>query len=293
MLLAYLAPVLVLSPVVVAGKVTACAAGAFLAGSRPQESIRVGMGMTQIGEFSFIIAQLGSSTGVTSAFLYPVTVAVSAVTTFLTPFLIRGSDRVSSLVARTLPDGLKKPAGYYQRWLLGLRHVGPPERAAMRRILRRLVGFIALDLVLMVAILVFAGALQRRYASELAAWVPYAAVVGPASALLLCMPLLVHAIGKQRALTMALSEIGLRPERRFGRLLLRTLLFTLMSLPMLLVVLGFAVAMLGSWEETLMLLGVLVVTTVAQWRRLAGLYSRAQLDIEATLAERGVGEKTG
>jgi membrane protein implicated in regulation of membrane protease activity len=85
---------------------------------------------------------------------------------------------------------------------------------------------------------------------------------------------------------MALSEIGIRPERTLGRALLRHLLFALMLLPTLLVVLAFAIAMLGSWPLALVLLPILIATAIGQWRRLARLYTRAQLDIEATLAER-------
>ena len=285
-LVAYMVPVAVLTAVVVVGKVTACAAGAFLAGAKPHEAVRVGMGMAQIGEFSFIIAQLGSSIGVTSAFLYPMTVAISAVTTFLTPYLIKASDAASTLFARILPDDLMKPARYYERWLAGLREADTPERAVVRRILRRQFAFIALDLVLMLAILVFAGLLRQRFAHELAERLPYVNVLVPIAALLLCLPILVHAIGKQQALGMALSEIGIRPERTLGRALLRHLLFALMLLPTLLVVLAFAIAMLGSWPLALVLLPILIVTAIGQWRRLARLYTRAQLDIEATLAER-------
>jgi CPA2 family monovalent cation:H+ antiporter-2 len=291
-LVAYVVPVLAITAVVVAGKVVACAGAAFVAGLRPREALRVGMGLAQIGEFSFIIAQLGSSVGVTSAFLYPVTVAVSAVTTFLTPYLIRGSDAAGALLGRLFPEGLKKPGRFYQRWLAGLSHVGGSERAAMRRIFRRLIAFVVLDLLLVLAILVAAAVVKRRFATELASWIPYADVVVPLVALVLCLPIIVHAVGKEQVLTMALSEIGVRPERVLGRALLRSLLFALLLLPLLLIVLGFAAAMLGSWQLAVALLGVLVAIAVAQWRRLANLYARAQGDIEATLAERPAAPET-
>jgi hypothetical protein len=156
----------------------------------------------------------------------------------------------------------------------------------MRRILRRLLAFVVLDLLLVLSILVSAAVLKRRFATELAAWVPWADVLVPLAALLLCLPIIVHAVGKEQVLTMALSEIGVRPDRVLGRALLRGLLFALLLLPLLLIVLGFAAAMLGSWQLAALLLGVLLVIAAAQWRRLADLYARAQGDIEATLAER-------
>ena len=63
--------------------------GAFLTGNGVRTSVHAGMSLAQIGEFSFIIAGVGLSLGATGDFLYPVAVAVSAITTLLTPWLIR------------------------------------------------------------------------------------------------------------------------------------------------------------------------------------------------------------
>ncbi|HEY0552538.1 MAG TPA: cation:proton antiporter, partial [Verrucomicrobiae bacterium] len=79
----YAVPILVISFAVVVGKVLTCSFGAFVAGNDRRTSLRVGMGLAQIGEFSFIIAALGLSLKVTSDFLYPVAVTVSAITTLL------------------------------------------------------------------------------------------------------------------------------------------------------------------------------------------------------------------
>jgi CPA2 family monovalent cation:H+ antiporter-2 len=67
-------------------------------------SLRVGMGLSQIGEFSFIIAALGMTLQVTSDFLYPVAVAVSAITTLLTPYLIRAADPLSIKLGKVMPS---------------------------------------------------------------------------------------------------------------------------------------------------------------------------------------------
>lgn len=279
----YWLPVLVITAVVVVGKVSTCALGAFVAGAPPRRALRSGMGMAQIGEFSFIIAQLGTTLGVVSQFLYPLTVAVSAVTTFLTPYLIRVSDAFSSLLSRLLPERLKQPARYYQRWITSLATVAESDRALMRKILRRLSLYILLDIVLIIAILSAAGLISRR--DEIAEWLPYASILLPSGALLLCLPIVIHVIGKQRALAMAMADVGIKAERQFGRALLRHLLFALMLLPTLLIVIVFAIAAIGSWPGFL-LLAVLLVIAIVLWRRLASLYTRAQLDITATLAER-------
>lgn len=285
-LIAYWFPVLAITALVVVGKVGSCAFAAFLAGQPPARSLRAGMGMAQIGEFSFIIAQLGASIGVTSAFLYPVTVAVSAVTTFLTPFLIRTSDAFSHLLRRVLPEPLRQPARYYQRWLESVGSAAESERAMIRRILRRLAAYVLLDLLLIIAILASAGLAARHFQTELDALFVHASWLLPIAALVVCLPIIIHAIGKQRALAMAMAEVGLRSERQFGRAVLRHVLFGLMLLPTLLIVTSLAIAAIGSWPATLFLLTVLLLTAILLWRQLASLYTRAQLDITATLSER-------
>ncbi|HWT71366.1 MAG TPA: cation:proton antiporter, partial [Oxalicibacterium sp.] len=91
-LVEYALPIALITLAVILGKIVACGTGAFLAGNDGRTSMRVGMGLSQIGEFSFIIASLGLTLGVTSKFLYPIVVAVSAITTLLTPYLIKLAD---------------------------------------------------------------------------------------------------------------------------------------------------------------------------------------------------------
>src|SRR5690606_1843157 len=74
-----------------------------------------GMSLAQIGEFSFIIATLGVSLNVVSDFLYPIVIAVSAVTTFTTPYLIRYSDPLSSWIENRLPHKLRDRLSHYER----------------------------------------------------------------------------------------------------------------------------------------------------------------------------------
>lgn len=85
----YWIPIMVITLVVVVGKVMICSFGVFLAGGNRTFALRVGMGLAQVGEFSFIIAALGETLKVTSSFLYPIIVAVSAITTLFTPYLIK------------------------------------------------------------------------------------------------------------------------------------------------------------------------------------------------------------
>lgn len=89
------------------GKLVSTALGAIISGQSLRHSVQAGMSLAQIGEFSFIIATLGLSLKVTSEFLYPIAVAVSAITTFTTPYLIRSADSGYSLIDKVLPSHWK------------------------------------------------------------------------------------------------------------------------------------------------------------------------------------------
>lgn len=104
MLVQYLVPILVLTIITIAGKMIFLVIGQMMAGEELETSMYSAMSQTQIGEFSFIIATLGISLGVTSDFLYPVIVAVSVVTTFTTPYFIRSSDTVCKFLKKIVPQ---------------------------------------------------------------------------------------------------------------------------------------------------------------------------------------------
>ncbi len=96
-------PVLLITLVTIVGKFIGSAGGALLSGQPPKQSVQVGMSMAQIGEFAFIIATLGMTLGVTSDFLYPIVVSVSAITTFTTPYMIKQALPFYNFMERKLP----------------------------------------------------------------------------------------------------------------------------------------------------------------------------------------------
>ncbi|HYC86428.1 MAG TPA: cation:proton antiporter [Chryseosolibacter sp.] len=111
----YAGPILIITGVVIAGMTLTVTMGALLSGQSLKHSVQAGMSLSQIGEFSFIIASLGVSLKVTNAFLYPVAVAASVITTFATPFLIRNSMSVYSFLERTLPEKWVKNINRYSQ----------------------------------------------------------------------------------------------------------------------------------------------------------------------------------
>lgn len=110
----YGAEVAIITFITIVGKFLGSAIGALLSGQSLRHSVQVGMSLAQIGEFSFIIATLGLTLKVTSDFLYPIAVVVSALTTFLTPYMIRLADPFNAWLNRKLPVPLLQALTRYQ-----------------------------------------------------------------------------------------------------------------------------------------------------------------------------------
>ncbi len=113
-------PILVLTLTILVGQAVLGSTGYMLSGQPLLTAMRCGFSMAQIGEFAFIIASLGLTLGVISDFLYPVVVAVSVVTTFLTPYMIRAAEPCYNLLSARMP----------KRWLRRLNHLGEAHQSS-------------------------------------------------------------------------------------------------------------------------------------------------------------------
>jgi len=105
--------VLLISLITIIAKIFATGTGALAAGQSLSTSVRAGFSMAQIGEFSFIIAGLGLTLQVTRPALFPIIIAVSAVTTFTTPYLIMSSAALSKLLEKKLPNRARHLLSHY------------------------------------------------------------------------------------------------------------------------------------------------------------------------------------
>ena len=141
--------VLALTLAVILGKTIAVTTGSFLAGHGRRTSMKAGMSVAQIGEFSFIIAAVGVSSGVIGSFLYPVAITVSAITTLTTPLLIKLSNRAAESIDHWLPGPIQTVAALYASWIERVRSAprAPTGRSATNRVIR----VILLDAVLLIA----------------------------------------------------------------------------------------------------------------------------------------------
>lgn len=106
-LIEYWLPVLVITLTILLGQAIFGSISFIFSGQTLKVAMQCGFSMAQIGEFAFIIASLGVSLGVTSSHLYPIVVAVSVITTFLTPYMIRLSGPAYKFVEKRLPVRVK------------------------------------------------------------------------------------------------------------------------------------------------------------------------------------------
>lgn len=288
-LLQYAWPIAVITVAVVLGKMLSCGLGAFIAGNDGRTSLRVSMGLSQIGEFSFIIAALGMTLQVTSDFLYPVAVAVSAITTLLTPYLIRGADPLSLKIATVMPKRMSRVFGMYGEWLRSIQPQG--EGAMLAAMIRKIILQVGVNLALVIAIFFAGSFFAERIGGYLEGWVSdqswqKALIWGVA--LLVSLPFLIAAYRKLKALSMLLAEMSVKPEmagRHTQRV--RRVIAELIPLLSLLVIFLLLAALSASILPTNKLLVLIAVVTAAVaavlWRWFIRVHTRMQVALLETL----------
>ena len=281
----HVGPIAAISVAVVLGKILSCSLGAFVAGNDGRTSLRVGMGLAQIGEFSFIIAALGVSLKVTSDFLYPVAVAVSAITTLTTPYLIRAADPLSRRLADAVPGSMARVFGAYGAWLRSIQL--PGQNAVLAALIRRSLLHAVVNLALVAAIFIGGG----YFAEPIGVWLGQRGaqpnlhkVLIWSAALLLSLPLLIAAYRRLKALSLFLADLGGHSHRppRVRRVLAELIpLLTFGSFLPLLAAFSSSILPPGEW---LLLIGLLAAVLLALlWRWFARVHARLHSALQETL----------
>ncbi|HET7663834.1 MAG TPA: cation:proton antiporter, partial [Rhodanobacteraceae bacterium] len=289
LLVQYLGPALIAVVVVVVGKTLMVGLGVFATGHSARTSLRTGLSMAQIGEFSFVIATLGLTLQATSKFIYPIAVAVSVVCMAVSPYLVRSADHVIDGARHVVPRPLRLLAKNYSGWLQSLQPVN--ENAAIAAMLRRFLWHIGVNVVLIIALFVlgaYINAHNWRWFSELGIYRQSRHAIIWAIALFLSLPMLIAVYRKAEALGMLLAELGIR-ERFAGEYThaMRTVLAqliplaTLLGLALLVGALGSTI--LPSRGMLFMLLAVGIVMALILWRGLVKVHARLQAALRDTI----------
>ncbi len=290
LLVQYALPIVAITVAVIVGKVVTCSLGTFIAGNDTKTSLRVGMGLAQIGEFSFIIASLGLTLKVTSAFLYPIAVAVSALTTLATPYLIRSTDRLVHAFDRRAPRSLLEYLNLYTHWVGNLGGDRPSSLAS--RMIRSWLMMIGINLLLIAAVFVAAGFLGRREPS----WLPpglhseaiYHTILWLA-AVTLALPLFIASFRKFQALGLLVAEIKVTRASAGERTeAIRHVLAHGVAAAGLIILVLFGLVLssplLPPLDVLLLLLVVVALLTWLLWGSAIRVYSRGQVALQETLA---------
>ena len=162
MLWEYKVPILIITVVVMVGQICFASLGVLLSGQPIKIAIQSGFSLAQIGEFAFIIASLGLTLKVTDSFLYPIVVAVSVVTTFFTPYMIRLSDPAYRLADRWIPARWKEWLTKFAAGSTTIRQKSTWHK--LLKALARIVGtYTAVTLVLIFLMLRFMTPLIQTY----------------------------------------------------------------------------------------------------------------------------------
>ncbi|GLQ87086.1 cation:proton antiporter [Dyella flagellata] len=285
----YALPALLIALTVMLGKSMVCSAGMFLIGHDLRTSLRAGLCMAQIGEFSFVIATLGLTLHAVDDFIYPTAVATALICMVTSPYLLRCADLLANAGKRVLPRPLQLVITSYSGWLENLRPVD--ENAVLAHMFRRLLWHIAVNIALVVTLFVIGAYVNAHNAAWFEHWgldrdTRHSVIW--ACALFLSLPLLIAVYRKAEALGMLLAELGIR-ERFAGSYTqaIRQVLAKLIPLATLLV-LALLVGILGSTilpprGVALSLVAVCVFLAVILWRGLVKMHARLQAALRETL----------
>lgn len=197
-------PVLILSLVTILGQSISSTIGCLLSGQPLKESVQTGMSLSQIGEFSFIIATLGITLQVTSSFLYPIVVAVSAMTTFSTPYMIKLSGPFSDFLSRKLP----------RKWLKRIERYSASTQAIKtvnnwKTVINAYLTQVVIHSIIIVAVIL----LSSRFILPLVKEYPFGAAIGALITLFFLAPFL-WALSLRRV---AVAEVSILLEERKSR----------------------------------------------------------------------------
>ena len=279
--------ILTLSAFTLAARFLATTVSLVLTGNSVRDAAQAGIMLTPLGEFSFVIAQLGVQAAVLPAEAYPVAVGVSLLTTLVAPALVRRSDRLGAWIERREPQVLRDGVKLYHGLLVRIRDAG--QASMMWRLGKKRFIQIGVEMAVVTGLLLGARPAQKWLngwvggeTGLVPGWVPLVFWIAVG---LLALPMLLALWRNGQALAMILGETTARGMRKSA--FVRKFLLRLFEA-------AFAV-MLFLWlwlllpiEQALGLLGVVLLVLglvlAFSWRRLVFLHSQVEVELDEALA---------
>ena len=298
----HIVPIIGISLVVMIGQIAGNTFGTVVAGHDFRTAVRVGTGLSQIGEFSFVIATLGLTLSKTSPshvdfeVMYPIVVGVALVTTLFTPLWIHNANRLTDALLRAAPKPLAGYLTLYKDWVE--RFKGGQWNSLAWKLSRKWLLQMAINMALVAGLLIGAATLARIEPAWLAKWKlkpDTLRTVLWVAALVFSLPMLIANLRKLQALGMLISEATIRRESAGQRTQsLRAVVANVCLIAgtagMVLCVLLLSSALLPPLGVMLALAVVLVVVAWLQWRFLVRVYARAQIALKETFEANELGQ---
>ena len=295
----HIVPIAGISLVVMIGQIAGNTFGTMVAGHDVRTAVRVGTGLSQIGEFSFVIATLGLTMKVTDESLSPIVVGVALVTTLFTPLWIHNADRLANALLRAAPKPLAGYLSLYKDWVE--RFKGGQWNSLAWKLSRKWLLQMAINMALVAGVILgaaYLAYLPKPQPGWLAEWklepVTLRTVLWVA-ALVFSLPMLIANFRKLQALGMLISEATIRRESAGQRTqLLRAVVANVCLVAgtagMILSVLLLSSALLPPLGVMLALAVVLAGVAWLQWRFLVRIYARAQIALKVTFEANELGQ---
>lgn len=271
MMFTHIVPIILATLVLLFGKPLFVTLGALTAGQPLKIAVQSGMSLSQIGEFSFIIATLGVSLNVTSNFLYPVAVAVSVLTTFTTPFMIRLSPLAAKKIEGLLP---RKMLLKLNRYSINAQNV--TDMSDWKRLLR----FYFINIIVFSVIILFIIGMSTRYILPVFSSFGGSRVITAIVTLVIMAPFL-WALAFRRTQQQAYANVWVKPFQR-GPLVLLMLLRIALAI--------FYVGLLFEklYSHSMAVAGVLFSSVILLlfYKKIRSFYSRIEMRFLTNLNER-------
>lgn len=286
-LMTYAFPIIVITLALVLGKIISCSLGTFAAGNTGKTSLQVGMGLAQIGEFSFIIATLGLTLNVTSDFLYPIAVAVSAVTTLLTPYLIKLANPLSERITKSMPHKVVKPFKGYKTWLKKMKPEG--RHAQILKVISRILVQIGINFAL-VATVFLTAAYLGSYLAQIYA-LPFLTIDMQNTliwglALIISLPFIIVAYQKLHVLSILFAELIAKSERVHidkSRKIITEIIPIIFVIAILFTISAVSFTIFPPFEMLLIVLAVAGLVAFVLWKWFIRLHSKLQMSFIETI----------
>jgi monovalent cation:H+ antiporter-2, CPA2 family len=292
------------SMLVIVGQLLSVTTAGVFSGNGLRRSVRAGLSLGQIGEFSFIMVGIGVVANVIRPNILPIVVAVAAITAFTTPTLVRGSDKLASTIDHLLPRRLQTVLSLYESWFESMAQ--RPASRSRRARTRKLIALLVADATVVTAVVIATSIWRTRFVGTVERIGVSPELSGPVvlmTALAIMIPFVLGMLRVSRALAKLFAEAVLpaAPDRapdladaprRVLAVALQMVAIVAAGAPVVVVTGPFLPPLYGVF----VLGAVVVVLSLYLWRNAQNLQGHVRAGAEVVLellARQGSAEETG